>query len=123
MRKLITIATLVFSLNTIAQTDLKQIAKEHNLEIVNLSSGETILRQEIDVETKLFMQNQIYTFEARYTHVDGVISLKSLKNTACPPEMKLLDVEKFRGAVSEGITKSKWEEIIQKAKDSLLVEE
>lgn len=110
-------------MNAVAQTDLKQLTKDYNLEIVTLVSGETILKQEIDVETKLFMQNQIYTFEAKYVYADDVITLKSLKNTACPPEMKLLDVEKFRGAVSEGITKSKWEEIINKAKSSLLVEE
>lgn len=123
MKRLIVLATLVFSMNAVAQVDLKQIAKEHNLEVVTLASGETILKQEIDVETKLFMQNQTYTFEARYLYVNDVITIKSFKNTACPPEMKLLDVNKFRGAMSEGITKSKWEEIINKAKESLLIEE
>jgi len=123
MKKLIVFASLVFSMSTIAQTDLKQIVKEHNLEIVSNIDGEAVLKQEIDVVTKLFMQNQTYSFEAKYTYINGIISFKSLKNVSYPPEMKLLDVDKFRGAVSEGITKSKWEEIINKAKKSLLIEE
>ena len=124
MKKLMIIATLVFSMNAVfAQEDLKSIVKDHNLEIVSNIDGEAVLKQEINVVTKLFMQNQTYVFEAKYTYVNGVTSFKSLKNVSCPPEMKLLDVENFRGAVSEGITKSKWEEIINKAKESLLIEE
>lgn len=123
MKRLIVLVSLVFGMNAVAQEDLKAIVKEHNLEVVSNIDGEAVLKQEIDVVTKLFMQNQTYTFEAKYVYVDGIISFKSLKNVSCPSEMKLLDVDNFRGAVSEGITKSKWEEIINKAKESLLIEE
>lgn len=117
MRKLVLLAMLVFGMNAIAQDNFKATMDKNNLQFVVEHDGEVTLKKTFDVTTTVLMTKATYVFEATYLYKDGVFSVKEIRNTSAPPQAPLLVMDKYRGIMSEVISKGAWQKIIDEANE------
>lgn len=113
MRKLFLLATLVFGMNTHAQTTKAEtFAIENGLEIV-LSKGETVVaKQTVTENLNVLMMAFSYTIEITYSITSEGAKVTRVENTKVSNNGLLLDMTTYRGLSKDNITKKQWEKLV-----------
>ena len=113
MRKLFLLATLVFGMNTYAQTTKAEtFAIENGLEIV-LSKGETVVaKQTVTENLNVLMMAFSYTIEITYSITSEGAKVTRVENTKVSNNGLLLDMTTYRGLSKDNITKKQWEKLV-----------
>lgn len=112
MKKLLVLATLVFGMNTFAQTKAETFAIENGLE-VTLSKGESVMaKQTVSENLNVYLMAFSYTIEITYSITSDGIKVTKMENTKVTNNGRLIDMTKFRGLAVDNMSKKQWEKLV-----------
>jgi len=112
MKKLLVLATLVFGMNTFAQTKAEIFAIENGLE-VTLSKGESVMaKQTVSENLNVYLMAFSYTIEITYSITSDGIKVTKMENTKVTNNGRLIDMTKFRGMAVDNMSKKQWVKLV-----------